>query len=116
MRARASHIAFALLLTIIRLAIIWAGASGADGIGVNNRDLRTFSTDLNHTLELLPGIPDDRVAVTESGIHTRSDVERMLEGGVDAFLIGEALMIAEDPAAHLRMLRGEPVAEAASCR
>jgi len=80
---------------------------GAEVIGVNNRDLRTFKTDPNHTLTLLPGIGEERVAVTESGIHTREDIERMLAAGVDAFLIGEALMIAEDPAHHLRILRGE---------
>jgi indole-3-glycerol phosphate synthase len=84
--------------------------AGSQVIGVNNRDLRTFTTDLQHTLDLLPEIPEDRVAVTESGIHTRADVERMLAAGVDAFLIGEALMVAADPTAHLNMLRGQPVA------
>lgn len=83
-------------------------------IGVNNRDLSTFETDLAHTLALLPRFGDDQIVITESGIHTHADVERMLRGGVDGFLIGEALMVAPDPAAHLRALRGEPMAEAAS--
>jgi len=76
-------------------------------VGVNNRDLRTFTTDPMHTLALLPAIGEAPVAVTESGIHTRADVERMQAAGVDAFLIGEALMVAPDPAQHLRVLRGE---------
>lgn len=84
-----------------------ATAAGAAVIGVNNRDLSTFETDPAHTLELLPQFSDDQIVITESGIHTRADVERMLEGGVDGFLIGEALMVAPDAAAHLRELRGE---------
>ena len=88
--------------------------AGAAVVGVNNRDLKTFRTDLRQTLELLPAFGEAQVAVTESGIHTRADVERLLEAGVDAFLIGEALMVAEDPTAHLRALRGQPPAEAAS--
>jgi indole-3-glycerol phosphate synthase len=88
--------------------------AGAEVIGVNNRDLRTFATDPAHTLALLPLFGEEQVAVTESGIHSRADVERMLAAGVDAFLIGEALMVAPDPAAHLSELRGLPRAEAAS--
>lgn len=91
-----------------------AAAAGAAVIGVNNRDLSTFETDLDHTLRLLPRIQDGQILITESGIHTRADVERMLLGGVDGFLIGEALMVAPDAAAHLRLLRGESVTEAAS--
>ncbi len=88
--------------------------AGGEVIGVNNRDLATFETDPAHTLALLPFFSDGQVAVTESGIHTRADIERMLAAGVDGFLIGEALMLAADPAAHLRELRGLPPAEAAS--
>lgn len=91
-----------------------ATAAGAEVIGVNNRDLATFQTDLAHTLELLPHFGDDQIVITESGIHSRADVERMLSAGVDGFLIGEALMVAPDAAAHLRLLRGENQAEAAS--
>jgi len=90
-----------------------ATAAGAAVVGVNNRDLRTFRTDVAHTLTLLPRFRDDQVAVTESGIHTRADVTRLLAAGVDAFLIGEALMTAADPTAHLRALRGLPLPEAA---
>lgn len=91
-----------------------AGACGAEVVGVNNRDLRTFATDPARTLRLLPLFDDRQVVVTESGIHTRADVERMLAAGVDGFLIGEALMTAPDPAMQLRQLRGETAAEAAS--
>jgi indole-3-glycerol phosphate synthase len=81
---------------------------GAVVIGVNNRDLRTFSVDLARTESLLPLYGDERICIAESGIHTRRDVLRLLEAGVDGFLIGEALMTAEDPAAHLRGLREAP--------
>ncbi len=84
-----------------------AAAGGAEVIGVNNRDLRTFRTDPDHTLRLLPFFGEQHVAITESGIHTRQDVERMLAAGVDGFLIGEALMVAPDPAAHLEFLQGK---------
>ncbi len=66
-------------------------------IGINNRDLKTFATDLRTTLDLLEIIPDDRIVVTESGIHSADDVSCMLEHGVRAFLVGEAFMRAEDP-------------------
>lgn len=71
-------------------------------IGVNNRNLRTFETCLETTLELLPEVPAERVLVTESGISGREDVQRMRAAGVHAFLIGEHLMRAADPGAELR--------------
>jgi len=77
---------------------------GSDLIGINNRNLRTFETTLNTTLGLLSLIPDDRVVVTESGIHSSHDVDLMREHNVDAFLVGEAFMRAEDPGAELRHL------------
>jgi indole-3-glycerol phosphate synthase len=61
-------------------------------IGINNRNLRTFETRLETTLELLPRIPPDRLLVTESGILARADVARMRAAGVHAFLVGEAFM------------------------
>lgn len=61
-------------------------------IGINNRDLKTFKTDLNTTVRLVPYVPKDRVLVSESGINTFEDVKFLREHGVDAFLIGEALM------------------------
>ena len=66
-------------------------------IGINNRNLRTFETSLQTTTSLLADIPADRIVVTESGIHTRADVESMLEHDVRAFLIGEAFMRAPQP-------------------
>lgn len=73
-------------------------------VGINNRDLRTFQTRLETTLELLDSIPDDRIAVTESGIHARGDVDRMRQHGVHAFLVGEALMRAPRPGDALKAL------------
>ena len=73
-------------------------------VGINNRDLRTFETRLETTLELLPQVPGDRLVVTESAIHTAADVARMRENGVHAFLVGEAFMAAPEPGAALRGL------------
>ncbi|GAB5413350.1 MAG: indole-3-glycerol phosphate synthase TrpC [Congregibacter sp.] len=73
-------------------------------IGVNNRNLRDFSTSLDTTLDLLPHVPADRVVITESAIHTREDVAKMRGAGVSAFLVGEAFMRREDPGAALRDL------------
>jgi len=75
-------------------------------IGINNRSLRTFETRLETTLDLLDMIPEDRLVVTESGIHTRDDVTRMREAGVHGFLVGEAFMRAADPGARLAELFG----------
>jgi indole-3-glycerol phosphate synthase len=75
-------------------------------VGVNNRDLRSFDIRLETTLDLLPAIPPDRVVVTESGIHTVQDVQRLRAHGVNAFLVGEAFMRAPDPGAELRKLFG----------
>jgi len=69
---------------------------GARLIGINNRDLRTFQTDLEHTIRLRREIPEDRVVVGESGIRTRHDVERLQAAGVDAILVGESLMAKPD--------------------
>ncbi|MBP0595171.1 indole-3-glycerol phosphate synthase TrpC [Paraburkholderia sp. LEh10] len=70
-------------------------------IGVNNRNLRTFETSIETTLGLLDMIPDDRIVVTESGILSRVDVERMRAMDVNTFLVGEAFMRAEEPGAEL---------------
>ena len=70
-------------------------------IGVNNRDLRTFATRLEATLELLPRLPADRLLITESGILSAADVQRLRAAGVEAFLVGEAFMRAADPGAAL---------------
>ncbi len=73
-------------------------------IGINNRNLRTFETRIETTLELLASIPGDRLIVTESGIHTRDDVRRLRVAGVHAFLVGEAFMRAGNPGAELERL------------
>jgi indole-3-glycerol phosphate synthase len=82
-------------------------AAGADIIGINNRDLKTFTTDLSRTLELAPSIPKGKIAVAESGITTRGDIELLMGAGVHCFLIGEALMRAEDIGGKLRELLGK---------
>ena len=79
---------------------------GAAIIGINNRDLRTFVTRLEHTLDLAPRVPADRCLVSESGIRTRQDVERLRAAGVRAVLVGETLMRAPDIGAQLDALRG----------
>jgi indole-3-glycerol phosphate synthase len=75
-------------------------------LGINNRDLRTFETRLETTLGLLPGVPQDRIVITESGILEPADVARMRGAGVNAFLVGEAFMRADDPGDRLRALFG----------
>jgi indole-3-glycerol phosphate synthase len=70
-------------------------------VGINNRNLRTFDVTLETTLGLLPGVPADRLLITESGILAAADVRRMREAGVHAFLVGEAFMRAPDPGAAL---------------
>ncbi len=78
--------------------------AGASIIGVNNRDLKTFDVSLDTSLHLGKLIPDDRLFVVESGIHKKDDVDLLLDAGADAFLIGEHLLTAPDPAAALRAL------------
>jgi len=73
-------------------------------IGINNRDLHTFDTALETTLDLLKHIPDNVQVVTESGIHAPEDVRTMRAAGVHTFLVGEAFMRAEDPGAELQRL------------
>lgn len=70
-------------------------------IGINNRDLHTFATSLDTTYALLDNIDDDRIVVTESGIHSREQVSAMREQGVNAFLVGEAFMKEVNPGAAL---------------
>lgn len=79
-------------------------ATGARLIGINNRNLRTFETSLSTTIDMLDKIPDDRIVVTESGIHTAEDVKLMREHNVHTFLVGEAFMKAEDPGQKLAEL------------
>ena len=73
-------------------------------IGINNRNLRTFETSLQTTIELLKLIPEDCIVVTESGIHTQEDVALMQKHNVNAFLVGEAFMRADEPGEKLAEL------------
>ena len=73
-------------------------------IGINNRNLRTFEVSLDTTLEMKDAVPRDRLLVTESGIVVADDVDRMRRSGVDAFLVGETFMRAEEPGEALRQL------------
>ncbi len=75
-------------------------------VGINNRDLRTFEVDLEHSLRLLSRLPRETLKVAESGLHDAADMERLHRAGFQAFLIGEALVKAADPAAKLRELIG----------
>jgi indole-3-glycerol phosphate synthase len=80
--------------------------AGARVVGVNNRDLRNFQVHLETSLELVQAIPDDCVAVSESGLRTHEDLARLRAAGFDAFLIGEHLMKSPDPAGALRGFLG----------
>lgn len=77
-------------------------------IGINNRNLRTFETSLQTTLDLKQSVPDDCLVITESGIHTQEDVQQMIENDVYAFLVGEAFMRAEYPGQKMRELFLKP--------
>jgi indole-3-glycerol phosphate synthase len=82
-------------------------AAGADIIGINNRNLDTFVTDINTCKELARSIPADIVTVAESGIRNRGDIENIMQSGISAFLIGEALVTAADIGKRLKEFRGE---------
>ncbi|MDD1605815.1 MAG: indole-3-glycerol phosphate synthase TrpC [Methylococcaceae bacterium] len=73
-------------------------------IGINNRNLRTFNTSLQTTLDLQAAIPADRLIITESGIHSHDDVQLMLDNAIYGFLVGEAFMRAEHPGKKMREL------------
>lgn len=83
-----------------------AVAVGADLIGINNRDLRDFSVDLVHTEYLAPLVPEDVTVISESGIVTREDVQRVADAGARGVLVGETLMRSPDPAATIAELLG----------
>lgn len=83
-----------------------AAAIGAEIIGVNNRDLKTFQVDMENSIRLRSLAPKDCIFVSESGIKTAEDIARLYENGTDAVLIGETLMRAQDKKAALDALRG----------
>ena len=82
-------------------------SSGAEIIGINNRDLKTFATDIGTSLALAPLVPADRIVVSESGIRSRAEIETLMQAGVRAFLIGETLVAAPDIGAKLREFLGD---------
>jgi indole-3-glycerol phosphate synthase len=79
-------------------------ASGAEIIGVNNRDLRTFQVSLDNSIALAPEIPQRVIKVSESGIFNSTDIHRLMNAGYDAFLVGEHLVKSGDPAQAIREL------------
>jgi indole-3-glycerol phosphate synthase len=83
--------------------------SGAEIIGVNNRDLRTFQVSLETSIGLAPQIPQTMTKVSESGIFTSADIQRLLDAGYDAFLVGEHLVKSGNPAGALQTLLGREV-------
>lgn len=85
-------------------------SAGARIIGINNRDLRDFKVRIETSLELVEAIPEDCIAVSESGLHSHDDLSRLRLAGFDAFLIGEHLMKSANPAAQLRALLGPSIA------
>ena len=82
--------------------------AGAEIVGVNQRDLRTFEIDSGRAARLATFIPDGVMKIAESGIHTPAQVDALAEAGFDAILVGEQLVTAADPAQALRTLRGDP--------
>jgi indole-3-glycerol phosphate synthase len=82
-------------------------SAGAEIIGINNRDLKTFVTDLRTSITLAPLIPKGRIAVSESGIRTRAEIETLLKAGIRAFLIGETLIAAPEIGPQLKELLGK---------
>jgi indole-3-glycerol phosphate synthase len=89
-----------------------AARVGARIIGVNNRDLRNFQVSLDTSLDLVKAIPNECIAVSESGLQNSADLARLRDAGFDAFLIGEQLMKSADPALALSSLIGRDVATA----
>ncbi len=81
--------------------------AGAAIIGVNNRDLNTFSTDIHVSMDLKSHVPADKIFISESGIHNREDIEILMKYGINAFLIGETLMRAEDIGKKMNEMLGK---------
>lgn len=82
-------------------------ASGAKIIGVNNRDLKTFTVDINNSARYRKMVPEDIIFISESGIKTAEDIQKLRENGTNAVLIGETFMRSPDKKKALRILRGE---------
>lgn len=82
--------------------------AGAELVGINNRDLRTMTTDIGHVLRLRERVPADRLVVAESGIRSRADVLQLERAGIAAMLVGESLLAAPDPGRAAAALLGRP--------
>ena len=89
--------------------VLAAVDSGAKIIGVNNRDLRDFTVDMNNSIRLRRMAPAETVFVSESGIRTAEDIKKLMDNNVDAVLIGETLMRSSDRKAALQQLNGGPL-------
>lgn len=90
--------------------------AGADVIGINNRNLKTFNVSLSATLQLAGDIPEDTLVVSESGIASREDILLLEQAGVDAALVGETLVRSTDPSARLKELMGMPAGKGAEAQ
>jgi len=105
LHAQASALGMSVLVEVHdRFELDRAVAIGADLIGINNRDLSVFRTDLQTTLDLIEEVPDGTLVVSESGIRGAEDVVRLGEVGVDAILVGESLLKAPDPEEAARLM------------
>jgi indole-3-glycerol phosphate synthase len=106
-RALAASLGLASLVEVHdRRELETALGAGVGIIGINNRDLRTFATDIGTSLALAPFVPADRIIISESGFGSRKEIETLLRAGVRAFLIGEALVAAPDRRAKFAELLG----------
>lgn len=104
---RAGEIGLDALVEVHDAEELWMALdAGARIIGINNRDLKTFTTDIDTTLQLAPEVPSGHIIVSESGIHTAEDVRKVRQAGVDAILVGEALMTSADIPRAIRELIG----------
>lgn len=109
----AKHLGLDVLLEVHDEAEMDRALSVEDAVlGINNRDLRTFSVSLNTTERLAGLVPEGRLLVSESGIHTRDDVERLVDAGVDGVLVGESLLVEGDAQAAVRELLGARLPQA----
>jgi indole-3-glycerol phosphate synthase len=86
-------------------------AAGAQIIGINNRDLKTLTVDVNTSFELIGRVPDECIAVSESGIRTHGELQKLQSAGFDAFLVGTRLMLSPDPGAALAALLAPTASE-----
>ena len=108
-----AYASYARSLGLVPLVEIHDDADGAklsaaawEVVGVNNRNLETFEVDLEQSMKMLRNLPGDALKVSESGIEAAADVESLAKAGFDAFLVGETLLLADDPGAKLRELLG----------